>query len=108
MTIEFALAYIPRKMREMGFGDDYMIKFRHIILKPQQQQVIRAYSQFYLLVDQPQVSITSDFGTYDLLETNSNEIIYEHQGLITIKNNSTDYYRIRFIQVIPKNFNHAV
>ncbi len=109
MTIEFALAYIPRRMIELGVGNNYMLKFRHLIVKPLEELQIPAYNQFYILVDQPQeVSITSEFGIFDLLETNSNEIIYEHQGLITIKNNSTDYYRIRFVQVIPKHASHAI
>lgn len=104
MTIEFALAYIPRRMQEMGYGDDYLLKFRHFVIKPLQEIKISAYSQLFLLVDQPQeIAINSHFGAYDLLETNCNEVIYEHQGLIIIKNNSTEIARIRFVQVIPSN-----
>ncbi len=104
MTVEFALAYAPRRMDELGYGDRYYLKWRHLLIKPYQQMIIPAYSQHYLLVDEPQeVRIESEFGCYDLLETTINEMLYEHQGLITIKNNSSETARIRFIQIIPQH-----
>lgn len=48
------------------------------------------------------VSVKSDFGVYDLAAININELQYEHQGNIRIRNYAAVTQHIRFIQIIPK------
>ena len=104
MTVALALEYIPKRMNELGFGNDYYIRFRHLVIQANEELEIDAYNQFYLLVeDVVDASIVSEFGLYDLAEENTNEQLYEHQGAITIKNYSSSTNHLRFIQVIPKH-----
>jgi hypothetical protein len=104
MTIDLAIEYIPRRMKDLGFGNDYYLRFRHLILQAGEKLDIAADNQFFILVDEvSDVSINSDLGYYDLSDPVTNEQCYEHQGSISILNNSASKKSIRFIQVIPKN-----
>ena len=104
MTISLALEYIPRRMEELGFGNDYYIRFRHYVLQPKEQLDVSAFNQFYILVEEAvDVSVKSEFGIFDLSLKNANEMLYEHQGQITIQNYAAGITHIRFIQVIPKH-----
>jgi len=104
MTIALALEYIPRRMDELGYGKNYYLRFRHLVLQPNEHLDIEAYNQFYIMVDEPdKVNITSEFGIYDLSVDKTNEQLYEHQGFISIQNYSKAVSHIRFIQVIPKH-----
>lgn len=104
MTINLALEYIPRRMRELGYGKQYYLRFRHLVLQPSEELELPAYNQFFILVEEAQdVSVKSEFGIFDLSLTNANEMLYEHQGQITIKNKAAAIRHVRFIQVIPKH-----
>jgi hypothetical protein len=105
MTTALALEYIPRRMEELGYGKNYYIRFRHLTLQAGELLELEAYNQFYILVEDPPVSISviSDFGMYDLSFGKTNEQSYEHQGVIYINNYSTTTNHLRFIQVIPKH-----
>ena len=105
MTVDLALEYIPRRMKELGYGDNYSLRFSHLVLQPQEVRQIEASCEFFILVEEPQnVTVDSDMGVFDLSNTNTNEMQYEHQGIITITNQSANaVINVRFIQVIPKN-----
>lgn len=104
MTINLALEYIPRRMRELGYGSAYYLRFRHLVLQPSEELEMPAFNQFYILVEEAEdVSVKSEFGIFDLSLKNANEMLYEHQGQITVKNKTTTVKHIRFIQVIPKH-----
>ncbi len=104
MTIALALEYIPRRMEELGIGDDYYLRFRHYVLQPSELLDVPAFNQFFILVEEAQdVSIKSEFGIFDLSLRNVNEMQYEHQGQITIQNYASSVNHVRFIQVIPIN-----
>ncbi len=104
MTINLALEYIPRRMEELGFGNAYYLRFRHYVLQPSEQLEVSAFNQFYILVEEAQdVSVKSEFGIFDLSLKNANEMLYEHQGQITIQNNAAVIKHLRFVQVIPKH-----
>lgn len=104
MTINLALEYIPRRMRELGYGSDYYLRFRHLVLQPSEELEIPAFNQFFILVEEAQdMSVKSEFGIFDLSLSNVNEMLYEHQGQVKIKNNAAALRHIRFIQVIPKH-----
>ena len=103
MTPNIAYEYISRRMKDLGITD-YYLQFKQYALDPEEVKPIDAYNQFFVLTHEvAEVSITSDFGLYDLSDPNINEHSYEHQGAITITNNSQGRAFVRFIQVIPKN-----
>ena len=104
MTIELALEYIPRRMEELGFGNRYTLRFRHLVLQPSDKLTIDAQSQFFILVDQISgISVESQTGLFDLSSSSANEMQYEHQGIINIRNMNGRTTHIRFIQVIIKH-----
>ena len=104
MTINLALEYIPRRMEELGFGNDYYLRFRHFVLQAAEQLEVPAFNQFFILVEETEdVSVKSEFGIFDLSLKNANEMLYEHQGQVTIQNFTNGIKHIRFIQVIPKH-----
>jgi hypothetical protein len=104
MTTDLALEYIPRRMKEMGYGDNYSLRFAHFVLTPNQVISIEGSCQFFILVEEPaNMDIESDTGIFNLSLSTTNEMQYEHQGFITIKNLATTANNVRFIQVIPKN-----
>lgn len=104
MTIALALEYIPRRMNDIGVGSNYFLRFKHFVLRSMETIEIDADNQFFILVDEvADISIQSEFGIYDLSESNISELQYEHQGKIILYNYSADIKRVRFIQVIPKN-----
>lgn len=104
MTIALALEYIPRRMEELGYGKNYYIRFRHFVLQPKEAVEIDAYNQFFILVEEvAHAKVESDFGLYDISESNTNEQSYEHQGAIIITNTTDQINHLRFIQVIPKH-----
>lgn len=104
MTINLALEYIPRRMLELGYGRrDYSLRFRHLVLKSGEAMEIFAFNQLYILVEETEdVSIQSELGLFDLSSSNTNEMQYEHQGQIKLKNGSFQIRHVRFIQVIFK------
>jgi hypothetical protein len=104
MTTQIALEYIPRRMKQLGYGTEYYIRFRHLVLQPQEGREIDAFNQFYILIEEPQsIMIFSEFGFFDLSSDRVNEQSYEHQGAIGIINTSNEIRNVRFIQVIPKH-----
>src|ERR1035437_3453404 len=104
MTINLALEYIPRRMQELGYKHDYYIRFRHLVLQPNEEQTIDAFNQFFYLIEEAEnVRVESETGIFDLSEKNTNEMQYEHQSKIYITNYFPGINHLRFIQVIPKN-----
>lgn len=91
-------------MKDIGIGADYYLRFRHFVLMPDENLMIDADNQYFILVDETAaVSINSDFASYDLSDVTINEQNYEHSGKINIENYSSTPAHVKFIQVIPKN-----
>ena len=104
MTSDLALEYIARRMTEMGYGKNYLIRFRHVLLKINETREITAYNQIFLLIEPIQsIRIESDVGLFDLTEDHANEMQYEHRGTIKITNLSLTITNVRFLQAIPIN-----
>jgi hypothetical protein len=104
VTSDLALDYIARRMREMGYSKDYLIRFRHVLLKVSEVREITAYNQIFLLIEPVyDIRIESDVGLFDLTEDHANEMQYEHRGRIKISNLSISTVNIRFLQAIPIN-----
>lgn len=104
MTTSFALEYIPRRMQELEVKNDYLLKFRHFVIQPNDTLILDAYNEYFLLVQAGNdLKVSSEFGIYDLFDAGINEQQYEHQGKITITNTSKISKHIKFIQVIPRH-----
>lgn len=103
MTVQFALDYIPRRMRELGYGDHYITRFRHLMLKPAEIVTMESYAGEFLLLIEPTllIRVDSELGRYNMSSELTNEQQYEHQGYIEIENLNNGFNHIRFIQVIP-------
>ena len=83
---------------------DYTLSFRHLVLQPGEERQMQAHNEVILLIEPTRdVKLQSDNGLYDLTETMTNELQYEHTGDISITNHSIFLNQVRFIQVIPKN-----
>ncbi|RYZ30058.1 MAG: hypothetical protein EOO10_04140 [Chitinophagaceae bacterium] len=104
MTSDLALDYISRRMVEMGVGKNYLLRFRHVLLKVGEIREVIAYNQIFLLIEpMPSIRIESDVGLFDLNEDQANEMQYEHRGRIRIANLSLSPTNARFLQAIPIN-----
>lgn len=104
MTSDLALDYIARRMQEMGYSKNYLIRFRHILLKVNEVREITAYNQIFLLIEPiHDMRIESDVGLFDLTEDHANEMQYEHRGRVILTNLSLSPINARFLQAIPIN-----
>lgn len=102
MTPALAQEYVKRRMIELGYGDKYHLRFKHMILQSGETRIEKAYGSYYILVEEPvNISVRSQNGIFDLSFTNTNELQYEHHGKIYIINSAGGVSRARFIQVIP-------
>jgi hypothetical protein len=102
MTINLALEYIGRRMFELCYDEKYSIQFRHFVLKPDTEIEVSAQNQLFILIEPSEsIIVKSDTGVFDVTTDNINELQYEHQGEISIRNYSIITQHARFIQVIP-------
>ena len=103
MSPDFAIVYIKRRMHELGHEDNYLLKYRHLLVEEKATRKLDADTDFYYLIGHAQgASISSASGVYDLTDKTLNELQHEHQGRITIVNKTEKQIAIRFIQAIPK------
>lgn len=106
MTEDFAIRYIPDRMQELGHENNYLTpKQRHLSLYAGEVRTIDAYNEyFYLIYADSGLSVSSEFGSYDVSDDRINEQQYEHQGKIVITNKTKSLKHIIFYQVIPKHY----
>ena len=103
MTIDLALEYIPRRMKELGFDSDYHIRLKHLVLSSLEKRTVEAYRELIIVVEiGANLKVESYTGYVDTGDFNTNEYQYEHQGLVIITNKSGSANTIKYIQVIPK------
>lgn len=102
MNPAIAFEYIPGRMKALGYGNKYYLKFRHLLVESAYPIEIAAYNQLYILIHEPpDVRVDSDSGVFDTKVSNIDEMTYEHQGLIKISTDSVTVKAVKFIQVIP-------
>ena len=117
MKTELALASIPRRMNELGYGDNYIPHHRHLRIPAEGEIKINAATEIYFLVEEETLTfsrveydgadgifrVESESGVYDLSDKKVDEMQHEHTGTITVKNHSRIDLFVKFIQVIPKH-----
>ena len=102
MTVGFAIDFIPRRMRELGHGDNYLTRWRNLQIDPLATLKIRADNEYYYLISRnASIMVSSKYGVYDRNNTNLSELQYEHRGFIQVKNQMDSPQFVLFIQVIP-------
>ncbi len=96
--------HINRRMKDLGYGEDYYRLHKHYVVPATQSIEIDAHNQYFILIgESDEISIVSDFGVYDLSDPSINEQYHEHQGTITLTSYVQYPTQVHFIQVIPKN-----
>ncbi len=97
-----AIIIAEHKMRELGVGDNYLIRFRHFRLDPKEVLEIRGENHLYILT-YPfyNIRVSSKTGIYDLADNGINEMQHIHRGIIRVENPTGSRIDAKFIQVIP-------
>jgi len=104
MTPALAIEYIPRRMKDLGYGENYYLRFINMVLQAGEVRITEASAEFFILIEDPKnVSVESEMGIFNATLTTINEMQYEHQGQITITNLAEGIANIHFIQIIPMN-----
>lgn len=108
MTEAFYVWFIPRRMQELGFGDDYYLFPRHFVLQPGAQITVKGGEEFFFLLEPGEfTAVHSDFGRFDR-RVGSGELQYEFKGSLTLINlDSQKMQELRFIQAVPKHQPHG-
>ena len=103
MTPDLALDYIPRRMEELGYGKNYHLRLKFIMLQPFEKRTIEAYNQLIILIQIGNtMKVESDMGVLDWDTENGTEWQFEHQGKIDMENYASSINYAQYIQVIPK------
>lgn len=105
MNLAFALDYIPRRMRELGFGERYVVRYRQLRLADKTATTFKAYNQLMLFIE-PEVlgiKVESERGVFNLGDTVLNIQQHEHSAAIRVSNDTGTTVSVLFIQVIPQH-----
>lgn len=104
MNVEFAIEYAKRRMKELGYGDEFIIRWRHLQLSENETVVLPGNNEFYLLINPvAAVKVSSKTGVYDQADGSINEMQYEHRGKTVVQNKEKGFQFVLFIQLIPNH-----
>ncbi len=103
MYLAFALDHIPRRMCELGFGDNYLTRYRHMFSEDKTVLTINAENQYWYFIEPTGLKIESERGMFDLNDEAINIQQHEHSGKIKISNDTGLNQWALFIQVIPQH-----
>jgi hypothetical protein len=105
MTEGVAIEMARSLMSEHGkCGADYLIRYRHLRLKPAEIRVLKASNEYYIVAtNETIISVRSKAGVFDLNNTEVNEQQHIHRGQITLHNATKSFNDITFIQIITIN-----
>ncbi|MEZ4921874.1 MAG: hypothetical protein R2780_01770 [Crocinitomicaceae bacterium] len=98
-----AIEIAKSKMKELGVGKKYILRYRHFVLDSLEKKQIRSENHLFILIgENEEVKIESKAGIFDMTDEGINEQQHVHRGLIKLENFDKRIQHIRFIQVIPK------
>lgn len=104
MNTAFAIDYIPRRMKELGYENAYITRWRHLQIDAGSILKINADNEYFLLIEpSADFMVKSKMGIYDVRDQSINEMQYEHRGKIHVQNFSSQSRLILFIQIIPNH-----
>ena len=103
MTESMAIEIAKGMMREMGFNENYSLRFHHFDIKPLSKKVIKSFNYLYIITGNPEdVKIYSQRGFYDLSDDKVNNQQHIHSGVITLINEDHAHaVTLKLLQVIP-------
>lgn len=103
MTEGLAIEIAERKMKELGVGDNFLIRLRHFQIPPASKIELDAENELLILVKPDEyVKMYSKAGIFNLRDNRINEMQYIHRGKTWIINQETKrYLQVKIIQVIP-------
>ena len=105
MELNFAIAYIPHRMKELGFTH-YTMRYRAVrVLKTKTISIDPGNTILLAINPGSLISIKSKSGIYKR-DDSVNEQQYEHRGLTKIRNDGSITEFVVFIQVIPLHKNN--
>lgn len=105
MELNFAIAYIPHRMKELGFSH-YTMRYRTVrVLKTKTISIDPGNSILLAINPSSLISIKSKAGIFKL-DDSVNEQQYEHRGLTKVRNDGSLTAFVVFIQVIPLHKNN--
>ena len=111
MTEGLATELARQKMKELGVGTNYLLRFRHLQLGPLQKKEISASNELIILIHpNEKLKVFSNAGIFNLRDKRINEFQYVHRGETIIINQDKDEFQfVTFLQVIPtlNNFKNA-
>lgn len=103
MTEGAAIEIIKCQMLELGVGENYILRYRHLKLAPSEKRILKGENNLYVIIDFPtRLKVESKAGIFDMADKQINEQQHIHRGVITVLNQIADYTDAKFIQVIPK------
>lgn len=103
MTEGMAIEVAKHQMRDMNVGCKYLLRFRHLILKPGETRILESASELILLISPvSNIRVQSSAGFYELTNT-PNELQYVHSGRVQIVNLEAKLFtHVKILHVIPR------
>jgi hypothetical protein len=106
MTIDFVMQTIPRRMAELGFGDNYRYRVRSVLVPGNGEVVMRSWNTWnYFPLEYLDrafgLVVESDVGYLDIASAKFSENQFEHTGKITLRNSSAQPVHCHLIAVTP-------
>jgi len=103
MTEGLAIEIACAKMRELGVGKDYLIRYRHFQLQALKSMDRKHPGELMiLLTPDPFTQVTSTMGVFDQTDRRLKEMQYVFSDRFTITNlNTKQAIQVKFLQVIP-------
>jgi hypothetical protein len=106
MNTAFILDIIPKRMKEMGFGEDYRLEHRTIRVQTGTPFILKAWNSWVWfpsegLTNNRNLSIESNFGSLVTLNPIYVQQQHEHTGKITIQNMDGSLTYVVMIMATP-------
>ena len=102
MTEGLAIELAKQKMKELGIGESYLLRYRHFQIQPSKQIKLKSPYLSLLLTPDSDTRMSSRTGLFDLRDSANAEMQYVHSGTITIDNlNIKLAIQVKILQVIP-------
>jgi len=104
MTEGMALELAKQTMKELGVGENYLIRFRHFQIPPSSKIELKSQNELLIIIKPfKYLKVYSKAGIYNELDNRINEMQYIHRGVTTLINQMKEgYLQAKLLQVIPK------
>ena len=103
MTDAMAIEIARTRMRELGYDDNYTLRYRFVLLGEGESRIIHAGNNLVILIEPGNYQlIKSKSGEFNVTFPQSDEMQFVHSGDVTLTNLHEDgAMGFTFLQVIP-------